>query len=118
MRVAFSFLVVCVAACSEPQTSDSAQFPAYRIRGRWPRAPRITYYVDDGNSPVAPGELQRAVRAGHELWSTTGVEFIELETSDGADVEYVVYPEGTHLLPDIDFWPDVAAWFQRIGVVE
>jgi len=88
MRVAFSFLVVCVAACSEPQTSDAEQFPAYRIRGRWPRAPRITYYVDDASSPLEAGQLPRAVGAAHELWSTTGVEFVELETAEGADVEY------------------------------
>lgn len=38
--------------------------------------------------------------------------------AEGADVEFVVYPDGEHLLPGIDFWPDVAAWFQRIGVAE
>ena len=33
--------------------------------------------------------------------------------SGGVDLEYVVYPDGKHLLPGIDFWPDLLDWFSR-----
>jgi len=31
----------------------------------------------------------------------------------GADLEFIVYPNGTHLLPNTDFWPDVSEWLDR-----
>jgi len=31
----------------------------------------------------------------------------------GVDLEFVVYPEGEHLLPGIDIWPDVGDWLDR-----
>jgi len=33
--------------------------------------------------------------------------------SGGTDLEYVVYPGGTHLLPGIDFWSDLLDWYSR-----
>ncbi len=32
----------------------------------------------------------------------------------GVDVEQKVYPGAGHLLPGVDFWPDVADWLERI----
>lgn len=61
-------------------------------------------YLLGGGDPVSP---RRA-----------NVVATEALKAEGADVEFVVYAEGAHLLPDVDFWPDVAAWFERIGVVE
>jgi pimeloyl-ACP methyl ester carboxylesterase len=61
-------------------------------------------YLLGGEDPASP--RQANIVAAEEL------------KANGADVEYVVYPEGVHLLPDVDFWPDVAAWFEPIGVVE
>lgn len=31
----------------------------------------------------------------------------------GANIRSIVYPGATHLLPEIDFKPDVAAWLQE-----
>ena len=38
---------------------------------------------------------------------------IEEPRAGGAEIEVRVYDGGEHLLPDIDFWPDVARW-QRV----
>jgi len=58
-------------------------------------------YLLGGEDPASP--RQANIVATEEL------------KADGADVEYVVYAEGTHLLPDVEFWSDVAAWLNASG---
>lgn len=31
----------------------------------------------------------------------------------GVDLEVMVYEGGEHLLPGIDFWPDISDWLDR-----
>ena len=33
--------------------------------------------------------------------------------ASGADLEFIVYPGGAHLLPGVDFWPDFTEWLAR-----
>ncbi len=34
----------------------------------------------------------------------------------GVDLEFIVYEGGEHVLPGIDFWPDVTGWLDRKGL--
>jgi len=38
------------------------------------------------------------------------LEELQVLIDDGLDITFVVYPNGTHALPEVNFWPDIDSW--------
>ncbi len=55
------------------------------------------------------------LRGGADPGGPRGANLAAMEdlVAAGVDLEVIVYEGAGHLLPEIDFWPDVAEWLAR-----
>ncbi len=56
------------------------------------------------------------LRGGADTGGPRGANLAAMEdlVAVGVDLEVIVYEGAGHLLPSVDFWPDVASWLERI----
>jgi len=59
-------------------------------------------YLNGGADPLAPRGANIAA--------------MEDLAAGGIDLEFIVYPEGEHSLPEIDFWPQLVDWLESKGL--